>query len=450
MKRKACFLFLFLAVCPTVVSAQSTATSPKPHIVMFVSDDMGWNEVGYHGSKIATPHIDRLAKDGMQLDRFYVHPICSPTRTALMTGRSPARFGITSALTRGTGVPLAEHFMPQTFQKAGYQTHLVGKWHLGASGLDYRPNARGFDHFFGFHGGGIDYYPQGGLRARGWYRNVQSVIVEGYSTDLLAAEAIRLIKNRNRHQAIFLNLSFNAPHPVAQASEALIAKYSKLGFTGRMIAHAGAIDAMDSAIGRVLAVLEAEGMVRNTLVMFFCDNGSGGGGRSLRGISPKGGVGQLALRGGKGSVLEGGIRVPAVFRWPGVIRAGTKCNQLISAQDLFPTFAAAAGIKTANQKPLDGVNCWPAIIQNKAMKRPPVIVAGPFGDFAVLHDQWKLTWGQGQVSLYNVKDDPAESKDVILNHPEVAANLADNLAPFSKLNMSNQERGARQGGGRRP
>ena len=450
MKRKACFLFLLLGICPTVVSAQSGATSPKPHIVMFVSDDMGWNDVGYHGSKIATPHIDRLAKDGMQLDRFYVHPICSPTRTALMTGRLPARFGITAVLTRGASVPVDEHFMPQTFQKAGYQTFLVGKWHLGATGPEDKPNARGFDHFFGFHGGGINYFARGGLHARGWYRNVQPAIVEGYSTDLLAAEAIRLIKKRDPNRPIYLNLSFNAPHPVAQAPEALITKYAKLGFTGRMIAHAGAIDAMDSAIGRVLAVLEAEGMVGNTLVMFFCDNGSGGGGRSLRGISPKGGVGQLALRGGKGSVLEGGIRVPAVFRWPGVIRAGTKCNQLISAQDLFPTFAAAAGIKPANQKPLDGVNCWPAIIQNKAMKRPPVIVAGPFGDFAVLHDQWKLTWGQGQVSLYNVKDDPAESKDVTLNHPETAANLADALAPFSKLNMSNQERGARQGGGRRP
>ncbi len=450
MKKKACFLFLFLAVCPTVVSVQPTAIFSKPHIVMFVSDDMGWNDVGYHGSKIATPHIDRLAKEGMQLDRFYVHPICSPTRTALMTGRLPARFGITEALTRGTSVPKDEHFMPQTFQKAGYQTFLVGKWHLGATGPEYKPNARGFDHFFGFLGGGINYFAHGGRQSRGWYRNVQPVSVEGYSTDLLAAEAIRLIKNRDSNRPIYLNLSFNAPHPVAQAPDALITKYAKLGFGGRMTAHAGAIDAMDSAIGRVLAVLETEDMVRNTLVMFFCDNGSGGGGRSLRGISPKGGVGQLALRGGKGSVLEGGIRVPAVFRWPGVISAGTKCNQLISAQDLFPSFAAAAGIEPANQKPLDGVNCWPAIIQNKAMKRPPVIVAGPFGDFAVLHDQWKLTWGQGRVSLYNVKDDPTESKDVTLNHPETAANLADTLAPFSKLKMSNQERGARQRGGRRP
>ena len=444
MKRKACFLFLLLGIYPEVVPAQSTATSPKPHIVMFVSDDMGWNEVGYHGSKIATPHIDGLAKEGVQLDRFYVHPICSPTRTALMTGRSPARFGITGAIGRGV-VPLDEHFMPQTFQKAGYQTFMVGKWHLGERSDDYAPNARGFDHFFGFHGGGINYYTTNGSRARGWFRNGQSVAPQGYSTDLLADEAIKLLKNRNKKKPIFLYLPFNAPHQPAQASERLLEKYRKLGFFGRRVGQAGAIEAMDAAIGRVLATIEAEGISKETLVMFFCDNGSGGGRRGSTALP-----GQLALRGGKGSVLEGGIRVPAVLRWPGVIRASTKCNQLISAQDLFPTFAAAAGIKPANQKPFDGVNCWPAIVKNKLIKRPPAIVAGPFGDFAVLHDQWKLTWGQGQISLYNVKDDPIESKDVTLNHPETAANLADTLAPFIKLNMSDQERGVRQGGGRRP
>ena len=411
---------------------------------MFVSDDMGWNEVGYHGSKIATPHIDGLAKEGVQLDRFYVHPICSPTRTALMTGRSPARFGITGAIGRGV-VPLDEHFMPQTFQKAGYQTFMVGKWHLGERSDDYAPNARGFDHFFGFHGGGINYYTTNGSRARGWFRNGQSVAPQGYSTDLLADEAIKLLKNRNKKKPIFLYLPFNAPHQPAQASERLLEKYRKLGFFGRRVGQAGAIEAMDAAIGRVLATIEAEGISKETLVMFFCDNGSGGGRRGSTALP-----GQLALRGGKGSVLEGGIRVPAVLRWPGVIRASTKCNQLISAQDLFPTFAAAAGIKPANQKPFDGVNCWPAIVKNKLIKRPPAIVAGPFGDFAVLHDQWKLTWGQGQVSLYNVKDDPTESKDVTLNHSETAANLADTLAPFIKLNMSDQERGVRQGGGRRP
>ena len=130
----------------------------KPHIVLFVSDDMGWNEVGFHGSKIDTPNIDKLAKDGLQLDRFYVHPICSPTRAALMTGRVPARMGITGVIGRRDGVPNDEHFLPQTFQKEGYQTFMVGKWHLGVAELEQTPNARGFDYFFGFHGGGINYY----------------------------------------------------------------------------------------------------------------------------------------------------------------------------------------------------------------------------------------------------------------------------------------------------
>ena len=431
--------FIFTAALGLLLGA-----APRPHIILLISDDMGWNEVGYHGSKIATPHIDGLAKEGVQLDRFYVHPICSPTRTALMTGRSPARFGITGSIGRGV-VPLDEHFMPQTFQKAGYQTFMVGKWHLGERSDDYAPNARGFDHFFGFHGGGINYYTTDGSRARGWFRNGQSVAPQGYSTDLLADEAIKLLKNRNKKKPVFLYLPFNAPHQPAQASERLLEKYRKLGFFGRRVGQAGAIEAMDAAIGRVLATIEAEGISKETLVMFFCDNGSGGGRRGSTALP-----GQLALRGGKGSVLEGGIRVPAVLRWPGVIRAGTKCDQLISAQDIFPTFAAAAGIKPANQKPLDGVNCWPAIVENKPMKRPPVIVVGPSGEFAVLHGQWKLTWSQRQVSLYNVKDDPTESRDVTLDHLETVAKLADALAPFSKLNMSNQERGAHQGGGRRP
>ena len=407
--------------------------APKPNIILLVSDDMGWNEVGYHGSKIATPHIDRLVKDGMQLDRFYVHPVCSPTRSALMTGRLPARFGITAALTRGASVPMDEHFMPQTFQKAGYQTFLVGKWHLGATGPEYKPNARGFDHFFGFHGGGINYFAQGGLRARGWYRNVQPAIVEGYSTDLLAAEAIRLIKKRDPNRPIYLNLSFNAPHPIAQASEALIAKYAKLGFTGRMTAHAGAIDAMDSAIGRVLAAIKTEGMARNTLVMFFCDNGSGGGGRGLRGSGPKGGAGYLALRGGKGSVLEGGIRVPAVLRWPGVIPAGATSMQLISDLDLFPTLTAAMGIPPKNPKPFDGINLWPGLRENKIVQRRPVVVAGQ-GEFALLRDRWKLIWSPQQISLYDVIKDPTESRDVILDHPIIAAELAEALAPFKSPN----------------
>jgi arylsulfatase A-like enzyme len=413
--------FIFLATLGLVLEAAA-----KPNIVLFVSDDMGWNEVGYHGSKIATPHIDGLAKEGVQLDRFYVHPICSPTRTALMTGRSPARFGITGSIGRGV-VPLDEHFLPQTFQKAGYQTFMVGKWHLGERGDEYAPNARGFDHFYGCLGGAIDYYTHRGARRLDWHRNGKPVIEEGYSTDLFAAEAIRLLKNRDQKKPVFLYLPFNAPHQPAQAPDVLIQKYKKLGFASRALGRAAAIEAMDAAMGRVLAAIKAEGMAKDTLVMFFCDNGSGGGRRGPR-VLP----GQLALRGGKGSVLEGGIRVPAVIRWPGVIQPGTTCSQLISAQDLLPTLSAAAGIEPANKKPLDGVNCWPALRENKIIKRSPVVVAGPSGEFAVMRGQWKLIWSRQGVSLFDVKRDPTEARDVLVDHPLTVAELADVLAPFTK------------------
>jgi arylsulfatase B len=411
--------FIFLATSGLVLEAAA-----KPNIVLFVSDDMGWNEVGYHGSKIATPHIDRLAKDGMQLDRFYVHPICSPTRTALMTGRSPARFGILGPIGRGV-VPLGEHFLPQTFQKAGYQTFMVGKWHLGERGVEYTPNARGFDHFYGCLGGVIDYYTHRGPRRLDWQRNGKPVIEEGYSTDLFAAEAVRLLKNRDQKKPVFLYVPFNAPHQPAQAPEVLLEKYRDLGLAGRALGRAAAIEAMDAAMGRVLATIKAEGMAKDTLVMFFCDNGSGGGRRGPRALP-----GQLALRGGKGSLLEGGIRVPAVIRWPGVIRARSKCSQLISAQDLLPTLSAAAGIEPANKKSLDGVNCWPALRENKIIKRPPVVVAGQGGEFAVLHENRKLLWSRGQASLFDLKTDPTEERDVSVDHPLTVAELADALTPF--------------------
>ncbi len=417
------FIFAFTATFTVPIFGAS-----KPNIILFVSDDMGWNDVGYHGSKIATPHIDRLVKDGVQLDRFYVHPICSPTRTALMTGRVPARMGITGVIGRSGGVPKDEHFLPQTFQKGGYQTFMVGKWHLGSSESEYTPNSRGFDYFFGFHGGGINYYSTESSRVRGWFRNGQSVAPKGYSTDLLANEAIKQLKNRDKQKPVFLYLPFNAPHQPAQAPEQLLEKYRKRGFFGRKLGQAGAIEAMDGAIGRVLNTIEEEGMTKETLVMFFCDNGSGGFGRRGSSVLP----GQLALRGGKGTVYEGGIRVPAVLRWPGVISPGTKCDQLISAQDLFPTFSAAAGIKPANQKLFDGVNLWPSIVENKPMKRSPVIVGGSSGEFAVLHGKWKLIWSRQQIRLFDLKEDPIEAQDISVQHPLMVAELADALASVLK------------------
>jgi arylsulfatase B len=338
----------------------------RPHVVIFVSDDMGWNDVGYHGSTIQTPNIDRLVREGVELDRFYVFPICSPTRTALMTGRSPIRFGIVSPLGGSRGVPLKEHFMPEAFQAAGYQTVMVGKWHLGAKGDEYSPQKRGFDHFYGFRGGMIDYYSHEGPGRLDWQRNGKPLEEKGYSTELLAAEAVRTIEQCDKKKPLFLYLPFNAPHGPSQAPDGASEKYRKIGMSGNTAVRAAAIDVMDHAIGGVLAALEREGMAKNTLAIFFCDNGAGGGRRG--GGADGRATGNAPLRGGKGSVLEGGGRVPAVIRWPGVIKAGSKTSQLVAGQDLLPTLSAAVGIAHGNDQEMDGVNVWPAIRDGKAMK----------------------------------------------------------------------------------
>ena len=176
---------------------------------------------------------------------------------------------------------------------------MVGKWHLGVAELGQTPNARGFDYFFGFHGGGINYYSTERLRARGWFRNDQSVTPQGYSTDILTDEAIKLLKNRNKQKPVFLYLPFNAPHQPAQAPEQLLEKYRKLGFFGRRVEQAGAIEAMDAAIGRVIAALEKLDASRETIVVFTSDNG------------PFGGVGDARpLRGDKGHLYEGASGCP--------------------------------------------------------------------------------------------------------------------------------------------
>ena len=448
--------------CPERVDARETPPPKLPNVVIFMSDDMGWQDVGYSGSRTQTPNIDRLSAEGIQLDRFYVFPVCSPTRTAMMTGRSPIRFGITWALGGSQGVPPDEHFMPEAFRAAGYQTFMVGKWHLGAVGEEYAPQGRGFDHFYGFRGGVIDYYTHTFRGQPDWQRNGKQFEEEGYSTDLFAKEAVTLLENRDKTKPVFLYMPFNAPHGPAQAPDWLIEKYEKLGIYGRNAPRAASIDSMDQAIGKVLATLDKEGMSRNTLVMFYCDNGAGGGRerpadaawRRPPPPSHEQGSGQR-LRGGKGTVFEGGVRVPAVIRWPGVIEAGSKSSQLMSALDLLPTLTAAVGIPHGNDKPLDGENMWPSIRDGKTVTGKEVVI-GAHGSVAIVRDDWKLIRNNEQVSLFDLKNDPTESRDLADEQPEMVARLKATLAPYVTMMQENPglfpRRGppARTAAGQRP
>ncbi|MCP5115213.1 MAG: sulfatase-like hydrolase/transferase, partial [bacterium] len=195
-----------------VLLPAALAAADHPHVVLIVADDLGWNDVGYHGSEIRTPNIDKLAKSGVMLERFYAYPLCSPTRTALMTGRHSIELGVNGpfAPTAKEGLPLDERLLPQAFSDAGYQTFMTGKWHLGLAHVKYFPQSRGFDHFYGHLGAAVDFYEhvlRGGLD---WQRNGKSVREEGYTTDLITAEAVRLLRERDKNKPVLLYITYNA------------------------------------------------------------------------------------------------------------------------------------------------------------------------------------------------------------------------------------------------
>jgi len=298
--------------------------------------------VGFHGGPIDTPSIDRLAKEGMELHRFYTTPICSPTRAAMMTGRDPMRLGVAYAVIlpwHNIGIHPDEHFMPESFRAAGYQTAIVGKWHLGHAQQTYHPNQRGFEHFYGHLHTEVGYFPpfsnQGG---KDFQRNGVSIDDQGYETFLLADEASRYIRERDQERPFFLYMPFIAPHTPLDAPDDLKAKYANLEDDRkparsnntdqtRKIAklmlipsarpmYAAVVDAMDQAVGRVLATLDEQGIADDTIVLFFSDNG--GAAYAI------GGADNVPLRGGKGETFEGGIRVVASMRWPGKIPADSR------------------------------------------------------------------------------------------------------------------------------
>ena len=264
----------FLALSLGVTAAH--AQQQKPNVVIFLADDLGTSDVHYRGGEIDTPNIDQLAKEGLRLERFYVMPVCSPTRSGLMTGRSPMRLGVIYTVIRPWetyGVPVDEHFMPQSFQAAGYQTAMTGKWHLGHAKKAFLPNQRGFDHSYGHVNGALDYfehYRDGGLD---WHRDGKGLKEKGYTTDLVAAEASRLIRTRNKSKPLFLYVPFNAPHAPLQAPPELLEKYAKRIAEPKRRTFAAMVDSMDSAIGRIRKTLVDEGMAANTLILFFSDNG---------------------------------------------------------------------------------------------------------------------------------------------------------------------------------
>ena len=246
----------------------------SPNILIILADDLGWNDVSYHGSEIKTPNIDSLISSGVELDRFYVQPTCSPTRAELMTGKSAIRLGITRPISKNQklGLGLNEKILPQYLKEMNYQTYLLGKWHLGAYTPEYFPTRRGFDYFYGYLQGGNGYWDHVHGGGYDWQKNEKLHRKEGYTTHLIRDDAIRIIENHNDQSSIFLNINFGAPHTPNEAPQQSIDKFKNIESENRRI-HAAMVYEMDDAIGQIINALKEKNILNNTIIFFASDNG---------------------------------------------------------------------------------------------------------------------------------------------------------------------------------
>jgi len=411
--------------------AAGAGAESKPNIVYIVADDLGWKDVGYHGSDIKTPNIDKLAQDGARLEQFYAQPMCTPTRAALMTGRYPFRYGLQTLVIPSAstyGLPTDEWLLPQALKAAGYETAIVGKWHLGHADQKYWPRQRGFDYQYGPLIGELDYFTHEQHGKTDWYLNNKPLHESGYTTTLLGSAAVELINEHNTSVPLYLYLTFNAPHSPYQAPQRYLDQYKHISDPSRR-AYAGSITAMDDEIGRVLAALEQKGMRDNTIIVFQSDNG---GTRNAM-FAGEGDMSKVVIpcdngpyRDGKGSLYEGGTRVPAIVNWRGHIKPGTVVNGMIHVVDAYPTLAGLAGAKPDPDKPLDGIDMWPTIGEGQPSPRTEVIYnIEPFRA-GVREGDWKLIWRTplpSAVELYNIADDPSEKNNLAIQNPDKVQEL---------------------------
>ena len=409
------------------VFAARGAAASRPNIVVIVSDDHGYADLSCydHGPEISTPNIDRIARGGVRFTQGYASAyVCAPTRAALMTGRYQQRFGFYTASDSRAGMPLSETTIADLLKAEGYATGAFGKWHLGLD-MPYHPLRRGFDEFYGFLGhGGHDYFdlkptPQ---KFDSIWRNDRVIEDTGYLTDNLGREAVAFVR-RNGKRPFFLYLAFNAVHFPLQAPPETIRKYDT-GNPKRDI-YLAMLEHEDRAVGRLLDELERRGLDRNTLVVFFSDNGGARNNASSNGW----------LRDYKHSVYEGGIRVPFLIRWPGRVPENRVSGEPVICMDVLPTAAAAAGVRLPAGREYHGKDLLPVLTGN---------ARGPLHEWlywdggenrrAVRNGRWKLVDNSGKIELFDLEKDRGEKNSLAPQNPEVAARMRASLEDWAKRN----------------
>jgi arylsulfatase A-like enzyme len=420
--------------------ATAQPMAPRPHIVYIVSDDQGWKDVGFHGSDIKTPNIDQLAQGGARLEQFYAQPMCTPSRAALMTGRYPHRYGLQTLVipSAGTyGLATDEWLLPQALKQAGYRTAIVGKWHLGHADRKYWPRQRGFDYQYGPLLGEIDYFTHAAHGTRDWFRNNQPVKGQGYVTQLLGKDAVRLIDSHDPRTPLFLYLTFTAPHAPYQAPKEYLDRYAPIADPARR-AYAAMITTMDDEIGRVLRALDKHNMRDNTLILFQSDNG---GPRSAK-FTGEVDMSKSTIpadngpyRDGKGTLYEGGTRVAALANWPGRIPPASVVDQPIHMVGMYPSLTRLAGAPLGKHKPLDGMDVWASLSEGKPSPRDEVVYdIEPFRA-AMRRGDWKLVWQAtlpSQVELFNLAQDPAEQTNLADQNPQKVTELQQRIEVLAR------------------
>lgn len=444
-----------LLVSSLLFAVALRAGEAKPNIVFLLIDDLGYADCGFNGGdEIRTPRIDALASAGTVIESHYVQPVCSPTRSALMSGRYPTRTGVYNVVRPHAewGLPLQERTLADALKDAGYTTAITGKWHLGEYDPAYLPMSRGFEHQYGHYFGALDYFTHIRDGDHDWYRDQVELKEEGYSTHLIAAEACRLIAAQEKSKPLFLYVPFNGVHSPMQVPDSYLAPYSSL--SGPRLQLAGMLAAVDEAIGRIVDALEQAGLRENTLIVFSSDNGGPQPGKNT------------PLRGFKGTLWEGGVRAAAFANWPGRIPAGRKVTQPMHIIDWYPTLVKLAGASLEGSQPLDGKDIWPMLTEGAPSPHEFILSAQAPDKAALRIGDWKLivdtsgapaakAKGKGKnkgkakaakqtepLALFNLVQDPGESTNLADQDPQRVAEMRTKLEAILKDAVPSGQPGA--------
>jgi arylsulfatase A-like enzyme len=439
-------LILPIILIGILLFSNTLLAQEQPNIVFMLADDMGWNEPAFNGgNENLTPNMKRLSENGVRLNKFYVHAVCAPTRAAFLTGRYAFRtwsdwrsedygkptylkkLGLTLAKNdegeetrRLQGLDTNERTIAEALREAGYFTSLIGKWHLGEWLPEHLPMGQGFDHQYGHYGWGIDYnnytIPHNAparFAVYDWHRNQRPLFEQGYSTDLIANEAVRVISQFRPEEGkskkpFFIYVPFNAIHGPLEEIPRYRDKYEK---------RQAALKCLDDAVGRIVGAVHQNGLLDNTLIVFANDNG---------GLKDEQ---NAPYRGTKNTNYEGGVRVPCVFSWPRKLKPGSTVDELMHITDLFPTFLNLGRGSAVQQRELDGIDMTGVIFDGQKSARRQIVfeVSGSVRPACVLRDNYKLIGKE----LFDLERDPYEKTDVAAANPEIVKQLFGVLEKYA-------------------